>query len=114
MYGGRNPPNRLITYSTGPSLSTARGFPRLQGRMEAHSYNIRTPENDSRINVCELSQRGARRAAVGSSFVSLAKRRVSIPIARSLRGGAHYSIENPLYRYLIAISKLRLGILTEH
>ena len=29
--------------------------------MEAHSYNIRTPENDSRINVCELSQRGARR-----------------------------------------------------
>ena len=61
MYGGRNPPNRLITYSTGPSLSTARGFPRLQGRMEAHSYNIRTPENDSRINVCELSQRGARR-----------------------------------------------------
>ena len=81
--------------------------------MEAHSNNIRTPENDSRINVCELSQRGARRAAVGSSFVSLAKRRVSIPIARSLRGGAHYSIENPLYRYLIAISKLRLGILTE-
>ena len=75
--------------------------------MEAHSNNIRTPENDSRINVCELSQRGARRAAVGSSFVSLAKRRVSIPIARSLRGGAHYSIENPLYRYLIAISKLQ-------
>ena len=81
--------------------------------MEAHSNNIRTPENDSRINVCELSQRRARRAAVGSSFVSLAKRRVSVPIARSLRGGAHYSIENPLYRYLIAISKLRLGILTE-
>ena len=113
MYGRGVPPEQTHHLLDRPKLVHGARVPRLQGRMEAHSNNIRTPENDSRINVCELSQRGARRAAVGSSFVSLAKRRVSIPIARSLRGGAHYSIENPLYRYLIAISKLRLGILTE-
>ena len=67
-----------------------------------HNHTPRTPS--TRPSAARASQAAARRTRSSTE---------SSPPCSSLRDELPREIENPLYRYLTAISRLRLGILTE-